>query len=89
MRDATRRLESFFLLLSRLESRNASCVSVCRLEAAVVAKLTGRTLILPTHFAKWYRDDLSHDMIPFEVVFDAEPRDVRVLALRRGKRRAL
>ncbi|KAJ1450203.1 hypothetical protein M885DRAFT_621880 [Pelagophyceae sp. CCMP2097] len=40
------------------------------LEAAAIAKLTRRTLVLPKHFAKCDREDESR--IPFEDVFDVE-----------------
>ena len=40
------------------------------LEAAAIAKLTRRTLLLPRYFARWYRDDLSNALVPFGDVFD-------------------
>lgn len=43
------------------------------LEATALAEVTGRTLLLPSHFSRWYRDDSSADMVPFEAVFDRAP----------------
>ena len=43
------------------------------LEATALAEVTGRTLLLPSHFSRWYRDDSSSDMVPFEAVFDRAP----------------
>lgn len=43
------------------------------LEAMAVAKLTGRILVVPKYFARWYRDDTSRERIPVDSVF--EPSD--------------
>lgn len=41
------------------------------LEAAVIARLVERTLVLPRNFSSWYRDGVSPKTIPFDDVFDS------------------
>mmetsp|Transcript_9937 Transcript_9937/g.29706 ORF Transcript_9937/g.29706 Transcript_9937/m.29706 type:complete len:370 (+) Transcript_9937:297-1406(+) len=43
------------------------------LEALVIAARTGRTLLLPKYFARWFRDGQSPGLVPFEDVFEAAP----------------